>query len=165
MELAAIVYTSATGFTRQYAGLLSAACGLPAMALKGAVPPPGPVLYLGWLRAGSVQGLRSARRRFPVAGVCAVGMAPPEQADLERLRRANRAEGLPLFYLRGGYAPGRLGWADRLAMAAMEKWLAWQPGGIDPEMEAVFARGADWVSSAQLAPVLSWLERGWTHAP
>ena len=89
MELAAIVYTSATGFTRQYAGLLSAACGLPAMALKGAVPPPGPVLYLGWLRAGSVQGLRAARRRFPVAGVCAVGMAPPEQADLERLRRAN----------------------------------------------------------------------------
>ena len=51
MEVRAILYTSATGFTERYARMLSEAAGLPACPAGGPdLPAPGsPVVYLGWL--------------------------------------------------------------------------------------------------------------------
>ncbi len=79
MSPSAIVYASATGFTRRYADLLSERTGLPCFAL-GTVPGPdrgAAVLYLGWLCAGGIKGLRKARARYKVQAVCAVGMSLP----------------------------------------------------------------------------------------
>ena len=156
-RISAIVYTSATGFTARYAQMLAGETGLPAFRLEeaDALAPGAPVLCLGWLRAGSVRGLKAARRRFRVEGVCAVGMAP--EADPEQLRRDNGLENAPLFYLRGGYAPDRVRGLDRVLMAAMKRHLA---GRSDPQSQAALAamrQGADWVSGDQLGPVLAWL--------
>ena len=156
-RISAIVYTSATGFTARYAQMLAGETGLPAFRLEeaDALAPGVPVLCLGWLRAGSVRGLKAARRRFRVEGVCAVGMAP--EADPEQLRRDNALGNAPLFYLRGGYAPDRVRGLDRVLMAAMKRHLA---GKSDPQSQAALAamrQGADWVSGDQLAPVLAWL--------
>ena len=156
-RISAIVYTSATGFTARYAQMLAGETGLPAFRLEeaDALAPGVPVLCLGWLRAGSVRGLKAARRRFRVEGVCAVGMAP--ETDTEKLRRDNGLEGAPLFYLRGGYAPDRVRGLDRVLMAAMKRHLA---GKSDQQSQAALAameQGADWVSGGQLDPVLAWL--------
>ena len=108
MNAAAIVYTSQTGFTARYAALLAERTGLPCRPLKeaAALPRGTAVIYLGWLCAGGIKGLKGARRRFRTAAVCAVGMAA--EVEEAKLRRDNRLEGVPLFYLRGGYAPEKL---------------------------------------------------------
>ena len=87
MKVSAIVYTSNTGFTAQYATLLSHQTGLPLYRLEECdLPGSTQVLFLGWLCAGKIQGLKGAMGRFQVAGICAVGMAP--QADPAKLAAA-----------------------------------------------------------------------------
>lgn len=162
MDVNAIVYTSATGFTRRYAQLLAQTTGLPAYALSDPAGPPAgtKVLYLGWLRAGAVRGLKGARSRWTPAAVCAVGMAPPEGVDAEGLARRNGLEGAPLFYLRGGYAPERVKGLSRAMMAVMTRSVRWSAAKGDPQAEAmlpVLLHGADWVDRESLRPVLDWL--------
>ena len=55
----AIVYTSNTGHTRQYAEMLGQKLQLPALALDKAItqlPEKSCVLYLGWIHATRIKG-------------------------------------------------------------------------------------------------------------
>ena len=63
MNASVLVYTSATGFTARYAQLLSRRTGLPCLALERAkeLPAGTGVVYLGWLCAGGIKGLKKAR--------------------------------------------------------------------------------------------------------
>ena len=160
-KLTAIVYTSHTGFTRRYAGMLARASGIPAYDLsqRRELPAPGSaVLYLGWLCAGGIKGLKEARRRFRTAAVCAVGMAA--EVEEAKLRRDNRLEGVPLFYLRGGYAPEKLTGFYRAMMAPMARLVSRAPAETEADraMRDAFRDGGDWVSPERLAPVLAWLD-------
>ena len=156
MNAAAIVYTSQTGFTARYAALLAERTGLPCRPLKeaAALPRGTAVIYLGWLCAGGIKGLKEARRRFRTAAVCAVGMAA--EVEEAKLRRDNRLEGVPLFYLRGGYAPERLTGLYRPMMSLMSRMVS--KASVEDEgaraMQEAFAKGGDWVSAEQLSPVL-----------
>ena len=156
MNAAAIVYTSQTGFTAWYAALLAERTGLPCRPLKeaAALPRGTAVIYLGWLCAGGIKGLKEARRRFRTAAVCAVGMAA--EVEEAKLRRDNRLEGVPLFYLRGGYAPERLTGLYRPMMSLMSRMVS--KASAEDEgaraMQEAFAKGGDWVSTEQLSPVL-----------
>ena len=164
MEVQAVLYVWATGFTRRYAQMLAEAAGLPACPARGpGAPAPGAaVVYLGWLCAGRVRRLRRARTRYDVRAVCAVGMSPLEMVPLLRLAKDNGLEGTPLFYLRGGYAPDRLTLPWRLMMAPMARKVD-RERTEDPmalAMKEAFAHGADWVSPEALDPVLDWLRQG-----
>lgn len=134
MNAAAIVYTSQTGFTARYAALLAERTGLPCRPLK------------------------EARRRFRMAAVCAVGMAA--EVEEAKLRRDNRLEGVPLFYLRGGYAPEKLTGFYRAMMAPMARLVSRAPAETEADraMRDAFRDGGDWVSPERLAPVLAWLD-------
>ena len=68
MKPSVILYTSNTGFTAQYAALLSEQTGLPCFSLKAAghIQPGTPILYLGWLMAGNVQGYKEAAKKYTV---------------------------------------------------------------------------------------------------
>lgn len=157
MKVSAIVYTSNTGFTAQYATLLSHQTGLPLHRLEeaAALPRGTQVLYLGWLSAGKLQGLKKAATRFRVEAVCAVGLAP--ECDLTRLAGGNRCEGLPLFYLRGGYAPARIRGKYKLMMAMMKAILSKKTDPQSRQALKAIQLGADWVSAPQVEPVLDWL--------
>ena len=164
MAVQQVLYTSATGFTERYAQMLGEAAALPVCRAggPGALAPGAAVVYLGWLCAGRVRGLRWARSRYDIRAVCAVGMAPPEQLSLSHLAEKHRLGAIPLFYLRGGYAPGRLpaGWR---AMMAPMAWKVPRSPAQPPTalaMRDAFAYGADWVSREALEPVLSWLRQG-----
>ena len=162
MEVQAVLYTSATGFTERYARMLSEAAGLPACPAGGPdLPAPGsPVVYLGWLCAGRVQGLGRARGRYDLRAVCAVGMAPASSEVVNKLAGQNHLEGLPFFYLRGGYAPEKLPGPYKLMMAPMTKAVTGHPPKDENEaaMQEAFRHGGDWVDEGALAPVLAWLE-------
>ena len=152
-----LVYCSATGFTRRYAELLHEKTGLPLLSLEQAereLSPGSKVAFLGWLRAGSIQGLKAARKRFDISLVCAVGLAP--RGDTEKIARANAVEGIPLFYLRGGYAPDKVQGVSRAMMSVMTLVLRSQAGKSEENRQALEAvlHGADWVSEEQLEPVV-----------
>lgn len=64
---------------------------------------------------------------------------------------------LPLYYLRGGYAPARIRGRYRLMMAMMKAILSKETDAQSRKALKAIELGADWVSAQQLEPVLDWL--------
>ncbi|MGN0985098.1 MAG: hypothetical protein ACI4OU_01260 [Candidatus Enterenecus sp.] len=167
MRASAVVYTSNTGFTARYAGLLGQAAGLPVYALSDAaayLPAGTPILYLGWLMAGKVMGFRKAAGRYRVLAVCGVGMGATG-SQIQDLRRANRLpEDLPVFTLQGGFDMSRLKGVYKLMMTIMArtvgKGLADKANRTPEEddMLELLTRGGDRVSGENLAAVLEWYQ-------
>ena len=72
-----IIYKSNTGYTEQYAKLLSEQLGLPCYKL-GSVPgchKGRDAIYMGWLFAGSIVGCKAAAKKYNLRCVCGVGIA------------------------------------------------------------------------------------------
>ena len=124
MKPNAIIYTSNTGFTAEYARLLSERTGLPAYSLANAPLSRGnQVIYLGWLMAGKVQGYRKAAKLYHISALCAVGMAPTGMQS-DKVRKDNHVPAaVPVFTLQGGYAPEKLTGIYKLTLSAVVKAL------------------------------------------
>ena len=167
MRPSAIVYTSNTGFTAQYASLLGGETGLPVYSLEDAsksLPQSSPIVYLGWLTAGKVQGYDKAVTKFNLQALCAVGMAKCG-SQMEDVRKSNNLpQGLPLFTLQGGFDLKKLRGIYRLMMLVMSKTvakkLAAKPDRTPDEedMLDLFQNGGNRVSLENLRPVLAWYE-------
>lgn len=167
MKPSAIVYTSNTGFTAQYASLLGGETGLPVYSLEDALkslPQSSPIVYLGWLTAGKVQGYDKAVTKFNLQALCAVGMAK-SGSQMEDVRKSNNLpQGLPLFTLQGGFDLKKLRGIYRLMMLVMSKTvakkLAAKPDRTPDEedMLDLFQNGGNRVSLENLRPVLAWYE-------
>lgn len=116
-----ILYTTNTGSTKTYALKLSEKTGYDCMALKDAqnVDDNEEIIYMGWVMAGSIQGLNEARAKFNnVKVVCAVGMLMGD--DVEKLKTDNNITE-PFFYLRGCFDIARLKGMYRMMMGMMMK--------------------------------------------
>ncbi len=155
-----IVYCSETGFTKRYAQLLHDKTGLPVLSLEEAeqtLEQGSTAVFLGWLCAGSLQGLKRAKKRFHLKAVCAVGMA--DAYDAAALASRSGLGNTPVFYLRGGYAPDKLRGIHKAMMAVAEKAIAGKakkaPNG--QEMIDAMEHGADWVDPVQLEAVANLL--------
>ena len=165
MKPTAIVYTSNTGFTAEYASLLGGETGLPVYALEDAkksLPQNSPVIYLGWLAAGKVQGYDKAVTKFNPQALCAVGMAK-SGSQMEDVKKANNLpEGLPLFTLQGGFDLKKLRGVYKLMMSVMSKMVAKKLAAKSertPDEEDsldLFQNGGSRVSLENLKPVLEW---------
>ena len=111
MSIEAIVYTSNTGNTEQYARMLAARTGLPVYSARDAetaLSQGASVIFMGWIRASVIVGYREAAARYAIACVLAVGMGETG-GQLPELRKKNGlAESLPLFTLQGGLFPAKL---------------------------------------------------------
>ena len=120
----AIVYTSNTGYTRQYAVLLGEKTGLPVYSLEEAaskLPCGNCVIYLGWLMAGKVQGYAKAAKRYQIAAVCGVGMGTTG-SQMQDLHKANALPAdLPVFTLQGGFDLTRLRGIYKMMMTVMAR--------------------------------------------
>lgn len=111
MQPKAIVYSSNTGHTAQYAQLLAERSKLPCYTLEEAkqkLSPNEPIIYLGWLIAGFVKGLKSAKKAFDLQGVCAVGLGD-SGAQVYSVRKTNKIDGsVKVYTLQGGIDRDRL---------------------------------------------------------
>ncbi len=160
----AILYTSHTGFTARYASMLARMSRIPAYDtndIREHLPKGTAVIYLGWVCAGKIKGLGRARRQYDVRAVCAVGMAPEEGETMAHIRKENRLEEMPFFYLRGGYDHQKVKGIYRLMMNAMGKAMekkAAQDARARLLLETM-KKGANWVAPEALAPVEQWLNR------
>ena len=114
----AIVYTSNTGTTEQYARLLGNKTDLPVYSLEDAkktLKRGTEIAYLGWIMAGGIQGYKKAGSWYRIPMVCAVGMEPAGKQQEVREKNNIPAEA-ELFTLQGGCLPHRLHGVQKLIM-------------------------------------------------
>lgn len=135
-----IVYTSKTGFTREYAQMLGRA-------------------------AGHISGIDHAVKRFHVRAACGVGMTPPGDKVLQDLARSNYVPNAPIFYLQGGWAPKKVGWLQRRMVGMATRGLRQslqQKRERTPQEQwqmDLLLRGGSCVAFRNLTPLLEWLKK------
>ncbi|MBO7572160.1 MAG: hypothetical protein J6T48_08410 [Bacteroidales bacterium] len=106
----AIVYESNTGFTKEYAELLSEIIGIPAIPVIDNSMFHGerePVIFLGWVCAGKINGIRMARLKFNPVIIAGVGMTQQSDKYAFALAQQNNID-VPFYYLQGGLHRERL---------------------------------------------------------
>ena len=120
----AIIYTTNTGSTEQYAKMLAQKTGLQAYSLaeaKKRIFAGAEVIYLGWLMAGSVKGYAAAAKHYRVCAVCGIGMGQTgSQTDSVRKKSVIPAN-IPLFTLQGNFNVKKLHGIYRPMMEIMVK--------------------------------------------
>ena len=167
MKPTAIVYTSNTGHTRQYALLLGERLGLPVYALNEAnaqLSGGSPVIYLGWLHASHVKGYSKAAKRFALCAVCGVGLCDTGTLTDQVRKATSIPEGIPLFTLQGGIDRSRLKGMDKLMISMLTKGLDAQKqrSAQDDRMLELLRRDENYVCPENLAEVLQWYKERYT---
>ena len=98
----AIIYTSNTGSTAEYAQLLGKELNLPVHSLqkaKNKVPAGSEIIYLGWIMAGGIKGYNEAAKLYKVRAICGIGMGQTG-TQLKEVRDKNAIpQRIPLFTL------------------------------------------------------------------
>lgn len=98
----AIIYTSNTGSTAEYAQLLGNELNLPVHSLqqaKNKVLSGSEIIYLGWIMAGGIKGYKEAAKLYKVRAVCGIGMGQTG-TQLKEVRDKNAIpQRIPLFTL------------------------------------------------------------------
>lgn len=160
--MTAIVYTTNTGSTKRYAEMLGEKTGFPVFDLGNCagVEKGSEILYLGWVMAGSVQGLEQAREAFgSLKAVCAVGTLPGEKAEADIKEKNKITE--PFFFLPGAFDLSKLKGMYKMMMGMMVRMMkAKLKESNDPDSKKIletFEAGMDFVSEDHLKPVLDWI--------
>ncbi len=161
MNATAIVYTSGTGYTARYAAMLSEKLSLPAHTLPDALkslPAGTPVIYTGWLMAGSVKDYKKAARRFAIAAVIGVGLGDTGAQDDAARKACRLPADVPVFTLQGGMDLAKLQGPYRFAIKLLTKGMAAQKNRTPGEdrMLELLQKGGDYVSEKELSAVLAW---------
>jgi hypothetical protein len=164
MNATAIVYTSATGYTARYAALLSEKLALPVHTLADAaksLPAGTPIIYMGWLMAGSVKDYRKAAKRFAIEAVIGVGLGDTGAQDDAARKACKLPADVPVFTVQGGMDVNKLQGPYRIAIKLLTKAMSAQknPTPADARMTELLQKGGDYVSEKELTAVLAWAEK------
>lgn len=120
----AIVYTTNTGSTAQYARILGELVQMPVFSLSDAarkLENQTEIIYLGWVMASQVKGYAKAAKKFCVKAVGAVGMAVTGASDHAVREKNQIPTGTPVFILQGNFQVNKLQGLYRLMMEIMVK--------------------------------------------
>lgn len=120
-----VTYQSKSGFTKKYAEWISQelSCEMkPAEEVtEQKVSEYDLVIHGGWLMAGSINGLEKIRKMNPQKLVVfGVGLAENGSMD-QAVKKRNRLENIPFFYMQGGANPDRLGLFSKLVVRIATK--------------------------------------------
>ena len=163
MKPSAIVYTSNTGFTARYAAMLGERTALPVYSLdeaKAALAKGTPVIYLGWLMAGTVRGYKKAARRYKICAVCGVGLCDTGSL-LTEIRRAEKIPtATPLFTLQGGIDHEKLTGIYKKMIDTLIAFMRKKKNKSedDARMLYLLENTGDYVSEEHLTDVLHWYD-------
>ena len=157
----AIVYTSKYGHTAEYAEILGKLTGLPVYSLKDAekdLENSTSIIYLGWLMASRVQGLKKAAKKFKLSAVCAVGLCDTGTL-LSEVQKANALpEDFPLFTMQGGMDKAKLRGFNKLMINMLTKGHASQKerSETDERMLYLLTHSENRVSEKNTAAFTEW---------
>lgn len=165
MKPYAILDTSNTVHTCQYAHLLGDCLGLPVYSLPDAneqLPKGSPVIYLGWIHASHIKGYSGAAKRFDICAVCGVGLCDTGTMTSEVRTATSIPENIPLFTLQGGLERSKLKGMDKLMISMLTKGLASQKqrSAQDDRMLELLNRDGSYVSPEKLSEFLQWYREG-----
>ena len=99
----AIIYTSNTGSTAEYAQLLGNELNLPVHSLqqaKNKVPAGSEIIYLGWIMAGGIKGYKEAAKLYKVRAICGIGMGQTEVRRMKAIIYTSNTGSTGFLYLR-----------------------------------------------------------------
>lgn len=157
----AIVYTSNTGHTAEYARLIGEKTGLPVYeAGDKALAKGTSVLYLGWLFANTVKGYKKAAKRFRVEAVCAVGLCDTGTAIPDVRKTNGMPDSLPLFTLQGGMDKTRLRGINKFMIKMLTKAIGSKQDKTadDERMLYLLENDQNYVSEENLTAFIAWYE-------
>lgn len=120
----AVVYTTNTGSTAQYARMLGELVQLPVLSLSDVARKLGKqteIIYLGWVMASQVKGYAKAAKKFRVRAVGVVGMAATGSSDRAAREKNQVPDEIPVFMLQGDFQVKKLSGLYRLMMEIMVK--------------------------------------------
>ena len=157
----AIVYTSNTGYTKEYAEILSEKTSLPVYSLDKAaknIEQGTPVIYLGWLFANSVKGYKKAAKLFDIAAVCGVGLCDTGTMVSDVRKAIALPKDIPLFTMQGGMDIGRLHGMNKFMIEMFIKRLAGKADRSQDEERALelARKGGNLVSEENTAAFMAW---------
>lgn len=158
-----IVYESRTGFTKKYAQMLAKKTQYKLLHVNdiSRIERYEEIIFLGWLKAGKIQGL-SKVRKYNLKAVCATGTARNAEPSPEAVMNRNKIKDTPFFYLRGGCLPvNELKGMDKLMMKMFLKMLKSRKEKDERILESInhIENGFDGVEEKNLQPVLEWIEK------
>jgi len=160
-----IVYTSNSGYTKQYAEMLAKDQNIEMYDLKQLekVPEGSEIIYMGWLMAGNIVGYKDVAEKYKVRAVVGVGMSPWTEALEYQLRDKTGVSNVtPLFYVQGGFDIKKLKGTNKLIMKAMSKKIlhdVQKKASKTPDDELLIkmcTEGASAVSEDNFRNVLLW---------
>ena len=167
MKPTAIVYTSNTGHTLQYAVLLGKKIDIPVYSLDEAkiqLPGGSSVIYMGWIHASHVKGFSKAAKHFSVCAVCGGGLCDTGTLVSEIRKATSISYDIPLFTMQGGFDRSRLKGMDKLLISMLTKGLAAQKqrSARDDRMLKLLSRDENYVRAENLAEILKWYNERYT---
>ena len=161
----AIVYTSNTGTTKEYAELLGKRTGLPVHSLNEAkerLTGGSEIIYLGWVMAGKVQGYEKAEKQYKVKAVCGVCMGATG-SQLQEIREKNQIPGdTAVFSMQGGFDINKLHGIYKMMMTVMSKTAGKALAGKkdrtpdEDTMLDLMLHGGNRVSEENMQALLEW---------
>ena len=159
-----IVYTSLTGFTARYAAILAEKTGLPALPLADALtalPQGTPVIYMGWLMAGSVKDCTKAAKHFAIQAVVGVGLGDTGAQDEAARKACKLPAEAPVFTVQGGMDHAKLQGGYKAGISILTKVMALKKRRTPDEdkMLHLLQTGGDFVHEKHLAAVLDWFHK------
>lgn len=161
----AIIYTTNTGSTAQYAKMLAEQTGLPVFSMeeaKSKVEAGSEIIYLGWIMAAKVKGYKAAAKKYKIKAVCAVGMERTGTRTEQIREKTFVPVAIPLFTLQGNFDVKKLHGLYRLMMNLMVKMVTKKLGAKtdrtqqENEMLEIMLLGGEKVCAENLGEVISW---------
>ena len=164
----AIIYTTNTGSTAQYAKMLAEQTGLPVFSMeeaKSEVEAGSEIIYLGWIMAAQVKGYKAAAKKYKIKAVCAVGMEKTGTRTEEIRKKTFVPAEVPLFTLQGNFNVKKLHGFYRLMMSMMVKMVTKQLVAKtdrtqrENEMLEIMLHGGEKVCAENLGEVINWYKK------
>ena len=157
-----IVFSSLTGFTARYAAILAEKTNLPALPLAEALTSLSqgtPIIYMGWLMAGTVKDCKKAARHFAVQAVVGVGLGDTGAQDEAARKACKLPAEVPVFTVQGGMDHAKLQGGYKVGISILTKVMATKKNRTPDEdrMVTLLQQGGDFVHEKHLAAVLDWL--------
>ena len=164
MKMKAIVYTSNTGHTAEYAKILGEKTGLPVYALSEAAKQLSngtEIIYLGWLFANNIKGYKNAAKQYKISAICAVGLCDTGTAIAE-VRKVNAiSEETLLFTMQGGMDKTRLRGINKFMINMLTKGLSSQKerSENDERMLYLLTHDQNYVSEENITAFMEWYKQ------
>lgn len=164
MNMKAIVYTSNTGHTAEYAKILGEKTGLPVYALSEAVKQLSngtEIIYLGWLFANNIKGYKKAAKQYKISAICAVGLCDTGTAIAE-VRKVNAiSEETPLFTMQGGMDKTKLHGINKVMINMLTKGMDSKKDRTedDERMLYLLKNDQNYVSEENITAFMKWYKQ------